>query len=62
MEKRKKHGVSVHLTLSKYASDKLNAIAEEMHIPKSAVITLALELFAKERGLQEQKKEEREKA
>jgi hypothetical protein len=57
--KRKKSGVSLHLTVSKYVAEELERVSEELHIAKSAIVILALEAYYKERGI---KKREEDKA
>jgi predicted transcriptional regulator len=56
MEK-KRAGVPVNITLSRYIFSELEKLADDMHISKSAIISLAIEKYA--RGHEKQKREEK---
>jgi metal-responsive CopG/Arc/MetJ family transcriptional regulator len=62
MDKPTKAGRTVNITLSNYLYNELERLSEEKHLSKSVIVTLALELYMKERGKGRKKSDEEEQS
>jgi len=58
MDKPTKAGRTVNITLSNYLYNELERVSEEKHLSKSVIVTLALELYMKERNKERKNSEE----